>query len=124
MHPDKTTLNGLKRFSQAFKEARERGANESDTVMFLVKFFEEVLGFDSLAGEISKEVAIKDRFCDLAIKLDGAIQYLVEAKSAGNKALREKDIEQAENYASRHGLRWVLLTNGIEWQLYHLSFNE
>lgn len=34
------------------------------------------------------------------------------------------DIEQAENYASRIGLRWVLLTNGIEWKLYHLSFNE
>ena len=33
--------------------------------MYLVKFFEEVLGFDSLKGEISKELAIKDRYCDM-----------------------------------------------------------
>jgi len=121
---DRATLNKIKRFSQAFKDARERGANESDTVMFLVKFFEEVMGFDSLAGEISKEVCVKDRYCDFGIKLDGTIRYLVEAKAAGNKSLREKDIEQAENYASRAGIKWVLLTNGVEWQLYHLTFNE
>lgn len=124
MSLDRTTINKIKRFAQAFKDARDRGANESDTVMFLVKFFEEVMGFDSLAGEISKEVCVKDRYCDFGIKLNGTIRYLVEAKAAGNKSLREKDIEQAENYASRAGIRWVLLTNGIEWQLYHLTFNE
>lgn len=121
---DKNTAAKLKRYAQAFREARERGANESDTVMFLVKFFEEVLGYDPLAGEISKEVAIKDRYCDIGLKIAGSIEVLVEAKAAGNKGLRERDIEQAENYASRHGIEWVLLTNGIEWQLYHVSFSE
>jgi hypothetical protein len=121
---DKSILAQLKRYAGVFRDARERGANESDTVMYLVKFFEDVLGYDSLAGEISKEVAIKDRYCDLCVKLAGAIRLLVEVKAAGNKGLREKDIEQAENYASRSGLRWVLLTNGVEWRLYHVSFNE
>jgi len=124
MSLDKATLTKIKRFAQAFKDARERGANESDTVMFLIKFFEEVMGYDSLAGEISKEVVIKDRYCDFGIKLDGVIKFLVEAKAAGNKELREKDIEQAENYAARSGIKWVVLTNGIEWKLYHLTFNE
>ncbi len=122
--PDKQTLAQLQRYAAAFREARERNANESDTVMYLVKFFEDVLGYDSLKGEISKEVQIKDRYCDLALKVDGAIRLLVEAKAAGVKALSEKHIEQAENYSSRQGLTWVLLTNGIEWQLYHLTFNE
>jgi len=63
---DKSTSAQLKRFASAFKEARERGANESDTVMYLVKFFEDVLGYDSLKGEISKEVPINDRYCDMA----------------------------------------------------------
>jgi len=121
---DKSTATKLKRYAQAFRDARERGANESDTVMFLVKFFEEVLGYDPLAGEISKEVAIKDRYCDIGLKIAGSIEVLVEAKAAGNKGLRDRDIEQAENYASRHGIEWVLLTNGIEWQLYHVSFSE
>jgi predicted type IV restriction endonuclease len=121
---DKATSAQLKRFAAAFKEARERGANESDTVMYLVKFFEEVLGYDSLKGEISKELTIKDRFCDIALKIEGEIGVLVEAKAAGVKALSDKSIEQAENYASRSGVQWVLLTNAIEWKLFHVTFAE
>lgn len=121
---DKQTAFQLERFATAFREARERGANESDTVMYLVKFFEDVLGYDPLRGEISKELSIKDRYCDVALKIDGEVKLLVEAKAAGLKGLTDKHIEQAENYASRAGLRWVALTNGIEWRLYHLTFNE
>lgn len=120
----KDVLAQVRRFAMAFKEARDRGANESDTAMYLVKFFEEVLGYDSLKGEISKEHAIKDRYCDIALKLDGAVKVLVEVKAAGLKALADKHIEQAEGYASHSGLPWVLLTNGIEWRLYHVSYNE
>ena len=83
---EKAVLNQLRRFAGAFREARDRGANESDTVMFLVKFFEEVLGYD------------------IALKIAGTIGVLVEGKAAG--------------------IRWVALTNGIEWRLYHLSWAE
>jgi hypothetical protein len=121
---DKKLAATLKKYAQVFKEARERDANESDTVMYLTKFFEEALEYDSLKGEISKELAIKDRYCDIALKLDGEIELLVEAKAAGVKSLSPKHIEQAENYASRSGLPWVLLTNGCHWQLYHVSFAE
>lgn len=120
----KDVLAQLKRFATAFREAQDRGANESDTAMFLVKFFEEVLGYDSLKGEISKELAIKDRYCDIALKVDGAVKVLVEAKAAGLKGLADKHIEQASNYAANAGRPWVLLTNGVDWRLYHLSFNE
>jgi predicted type IV restriction endonuclease len=121
---DKQTAAQLARFATAFREARERNANESDTVMYLVKFFEDVFGYDSLKGEISKEQAIKDRYCDLALKVEGAVRVLVEVKAASAKALADKHIEQAGNYGSRAGVPWVLLTNGIEWRLYHLSFSE
>jgi len=124
MSVPRDVLFQLRRFASAFKDARDRQANESDTVMYLVKFFEEVLGYDSLKGEISKELAIKDRYCDVALKVDGGVKVLVEVKAAGLKGLADKHIEQAENYASRAGLRWVVLTNGIEWRLYHLNFNE
>jgi|CXWL01.1.fsa_nt_gi hypothetical protein len=121
---DKATQNLLSRFATAFREARDRGANESDTVMFLVKFFEEVLGYDSLKGEISKELAIKDRYCDIALKIEGAVRVLVECKAASIKELQDKHIEQAGNYASRAGIQWVILTNGVDWKLFHLSFAE
>jgi hypothetical protein len=117
-------LTRINRFTSAFREARDRGANESDTVMYLVKFFEDVLDYDSLKGEISKEHSIKDRYCDIALKIDGTVRILVECKAASQKELIDKHIEQAENYASRAGICWVLLTNAIEWKLYHLTFVE
>src|SRR5438477_11447085 len=113
---DKTLLNKLRKFADAFREARDRGANESDTVMFLVKFFEEVLGYESLKGEISKEVCIKEKYCDVALKIEGTVRILVEGKAASVKGLIDKHIDQAENYASKAGIRWVILTNGVEWK--------
>jgi len=120
----RATLSLLRRFAEAFQEARSHGSNESNTVMYLVKFFEEALGYDSLKGQISKELAIRDRFCDIALKPDGTVRILVEAKAASVVTLRDKHIEQAENYASRAGIPWALLTNGVEWRLYHLTFAE
>jgi len=61
---DKPTLTKLKKFADVFKSARDRNVDESNTVMYLIKFFEEVLGYDPLAGEITTEIPIKDRYCD------------------------------------------------------------
>lgn len=124
MPVEKAVLNLLRKYATAFRDARDRGATESDTVMFLVQFIQEVLKYDSFKGEISKELAIKDKYCDIALKLDGTVRILLEAKAAGLKTLVDKNIEQAENYASKAGIRWVVLTNGIEWRLYHLSWGE
>ena len=121
---DKQTANQLVRFAEVFRAARERGDNEANTVTFLLRFFEDVLGYDSLQGEVCREEAIKDRFCDLALKIGGECRVLVEVKAASHKSLSAKHIEQAENYAAHAGVPWVLLSNGIEWQLFHLTFNE
>lgn len=123
MDLDRSTISKLKKYTQVLRDARDRSASEADTVLLLSKFLEDVLGYDPLSGEISREFQIQGRYCDLAVKLDGEVVYLIEAKQAGNK-LSEKDIEQAENYASRSGIEWVVLTNGVEWQLYHVSFAE
>jgi len=121
---DKATLKQLQKYADVFRDARDRGTNEADTVMYLVKFFEEVLGYDSLKGEISGELQVKNQYCDLALKIDGTVHILVEGKAASVKGLTAKNIDQAETYGFKSGIRWVLLTNGIEWQLYHLTFAE
>jgi predicted type IV restriction endonuclease len=126
---DKPTLLKLKKFAEVFRGARERNANESDTVMFLIKFFEEIFGYDPLKGEIRKEVAVKERYCDFAVVLDSKTEdskpeFLVEVKAAGIKSLNAKHIEQASNYAANRGVNWVVLTNGVEWHLYHLTFDN
>lgn len=112
----------LRKFARHFKELREAKANESDTVARLRHFFEEVLGYDGVK-DISSETEMKGKYVDLCLKIDGNICLLVEAKAAALQ-LRVRQIDQAKHYASENGFRWVLLTNGIEWNLYHVSFDE
>jgi hypothetical protein len=39
-------------------------------------------------------------------------------------ALRDKQIFQATSYGAYSGIRWALLTNLLEWQLYRISTHE
>ena len=120
MPPDIT--KALKRFLPHLLEAQRDNMNEADTVQRLCKVFEDVLGYDGLT-EISREAQMKNKYVDVALKVDGVVKLLVEAKAAGI-ALRDRHIEQAQAYASRNNFQWVLLTNGVNWQLYHLTFEE
>jgi hypothetical protein len=103
-------------------KAREENLNEADTIQRVIVVFTQVLGYDAMT-EITLEQQIKCKYVDMAIKIDNTVRLLVEAKSAGT-TLRDRHIEQAEGYASKGNIRWVLLTNGVEWILYHLSFEE
>ena len=112
----------LRKFLPNFIKARDDGLNEADTVQRLMLFFHEVLGYDQLE-EITREAQIRDKFVDIVIKLDGKIRLLIEAKSA-TTTLRDRHIEQAERYAAEGNHPWALLTNGLTWKLYHLTFDE
>lgn len=119
---DKELKKKLKTYSDIFKEAQEKGKKEADVVMYLVQFFKDALGYD-IFTEISKEYQIKGKYCDVAIKIKGQVEMLIEAKQPGVR-LADRYIEQAEIYAMRSGTKWVLLTNGCDWRLFHLSFDE
>lgn len=112
----------LKKMLPLFLQAQKDNLNEADTVVRLIKFFEEVLGWDPMS-EISREAHLKNKYVDMALKLDGVTKLLVEAKAAGEK-LRDRYVEQAELYASENNFHWVVLTNGVDWNLYHLTFDE
>jgi predicted type IV restriction endonuclease len=90
--------------------------------MYITRFLTDVLGYD-LFKDLTKEFQIRERFCDVAVKVNGAVRFLIEVKSMA-LALSDRHIEQAENYASRAGIQWVVLTNGLDWRLYHLTFDS
>jgi hypothetical protein len=112
----------LKKFTPILIAARDDGLNEADTVQRICRFFENVLGYDPLR-DIGHEAEMKGKYVDVSIKIDDRVRLLVEAKAAGVR-LRDKHIDQAQAYASRNNYRWVLLTNGVDWNLYHLTFEE
>lgn len=115
-------LKDLKKYVPIFQQAHDQSINEAETSTRISKFLEDVLGYD-VFSEISREHVVKERNVDYAIKLNGTVKLFIEVKQAGI-SLKEKHIEQAENYAANSGVPWVLLTNGIYWQLYHLDFDE
>src|SRR5262245_48924013 len=96
----------LKKLSPHLLKAREDNLNEGDTLLLIIKVFEEALDYDSMA-EITRESQVKYRYVDLAIKINGTTRFLVEAKPAGT-VLRDRHIEQAQHYAAEANIPWTL----------------
>jgi predicted type IV restriction endonuclease len=113
---------GLKRFQPILDAARARDANESDTIIIVMDLLHEMFGHDKYS-EITSEHAIRGTYCDLAIKIDGALALLIEVKAIGLD-LKDQHIKQAVDYAANQGCEWVALTNGAEWRAYKVSFTK
>ncbi len=113
---------GLKRFQPILDGARARDVTEADTVTIVKDVLAEVLGYDKYA-EVTSEHAIRGTFCDLAIKLDGKLAWLIEVKSAG-LSLKDNHVKQAVDYAANQGCEWVTLTNGTRWLVYRIGFGK
>ena len=80
----------------------------------------DIFGYDKYS-EVTAEYAIRGTYCDLATKIDGALQLLIEVKAIGIE-LKDAHVKQAVDYAANQGVDWVILTNGISWRVYHIIF--
>jgi hypothetical protein len=113
---------GLKRFQPVIQSAKTRDVNESDTVIIVTDMLSEVFGYDKYS-EITSEFAVRGTFCDLATKVDGVVQCLIEVKAIGME-LKESHTKQAIDYAANQGVDWVVLTNGAHWKIYKVNFGK
>jgi len=111
-----------RKFQNILKSAADRDINESDTVVIIGDMLSDVFGYDKYS-DITSEYQIKSTFCDLAIKIDGNVKYLVEVKAIGLD-LKDSHVNQAVGYGSQHGIQWVILTNGLEWEIYRIKFEK
>lgn len=116
--------SGVKKFQAILSAAQKRDANESDTVTIVVDMLADVFGFDKYA-EITSEFSIRGTFCDLALKLGDASKpsVLIEVKAVGQVA-DPKHVKQAVDYAANQGVEWVVLTTGITWKLFKVTFGK
>ena len=109
-------------FQRVLEDARRRDINEADTVTIVTDMLADLFGFDKYT-EITGEFAVRKTFCDLAIKFDSEVKLLIEVKAIG-LSLKENHLRQAVNYGANQGIQWVVLTNGIEWEVYALKFEK
>lgn len=110
------------KFQQVLKNAKDRDVNESDTVSIIKDMLAEVFGYDKYL-EVTSELAIRGTYCDLAIKLDNKVEFLIEVKAIGS-GLKESHLRQAIDYGANEGIPWVILTSGLEWQVYKIRFEK
>jgi predicted type IV restriction endonuclease len=111
---------GLKRYQPILASAKSRDVGESDTVTIVKDMLADIFGYDKYS-ELTSEYAIRGTYCDLATKIDGALQTLIEVKAIGLD-LKDHHVKQAIDYAANQGVDWVLLTNGQTWRVYHVIF--
>ncbi|MDQ3848447.1 MAG: restriction endonuclease subunit R, partial [Thermoproteota archaeon] len=107
---------GIKRFQPILASAKSRDVGESDTVIIITDMLSEVFGYDKYS-EITSETSIRGTWCDLALKIDGTIEYLIEAKAIGLD-LKDAHTKQAVDYSANQGTDWVILTNAEIWRVY------
>jgi hypothetical protein len=111
---------GIKKFKPVLTKAHENKASESDTVIIITAMLSEIFGYDTFS-EITSEINIRGTFCDLATMIDKKLQSLIEAKPIFHE-LNDTHVTQAAGYASTKGVDWVVLTNGIMWHIYKVTF--
>jgi len=78
----KRLISSVPKFKRILSRASERDVNESDTVTIVTDMLEEVFGYDKYK-EITREYSISGTYCDLAIKRNGKVDYLIEVKAIG-----------------------------------------
>lgn len=111
-------------------DIERRDANEAETRRRVERIFAGVMGYDVLA-HLSRERAVHGagdtEHVDFAIQLDSGPDapplIMVELKRVGVD-LSPKHLKQASRYAIDAACEWVLLTNGRDWQLYHVEFSK
>lgn len=115
-------IAGIKRYQPILAAAKARDVGEADTVTIIKDMLCDIFGYDKYT-DLTSEFAIRGTYCDLATKLDGVLQTLIEVKAIGLD-LKEHHVKQAIDYAANQGVDWVLLTNGICWRVYRLTFSK
>jgi hypothetical protein len=115
-------ITQLKKYQGILSGAKDRDISESDTVVIIGDMLSDVLGYKKYT-EITTEFAIRGTYVDLAVKVDGNVRFLIEAKAIG-VALKDSHVKQAIDYGANHGIEWVVLTNGIVWQVYKIHFRQ
>src|SRR3954454_16375269 len=111
---------GIKRFQPILSAAKSRDVNESDTSMIVTDVLADVFGYDKYS-EVTRELTIRGTHCDLATRIDGKYQMLIEVKAVGLD-LRDGHAKQAVDYAANQGVEWVALTNGVIWKVFRVIF--
>lgn len=114
--------SNLKKYQNVAAVQKSRDVSEADTVTLVKDILAQVFGYDKYE-ELTSEQQIRGTFCDLAVKIEGKIKFLIEVKAAGID-LNDAHLRQALSYGANEGIEWVALTNAAQWRLYKIRYGQ
>jgi predicted type IV restriction endonuclease len=108
-------------FLPRLNNSLEKQESESDTRLLINKMLQKILGYK--LEDIKTEQKIEGKRADYVLSIRDKDVMVIEAKKIG-MALKERQIFQATSYGAYSGIEWVILTNAVVWQLFHISTGE
>ena len=126
----KEIIKAITDAQRIMKDCSDMDGNEAETRRRVERIFESVMGYDAFK-HLSRERAVRGagetEHVDFAIQLEPGPNatplIMVELKRVNIK-LSKKHLKQVSSYAINAGCEWILLTNGVEWQLHHVTFGQ
>ena len=113
-----TLRTHLRKFSKPLTDLVARDANEGDTRLLVTDMLCDALGYDKYA-DLTTEYAVKGEFADYGVRIDQQLVAFIEVKRVTTK-LTQRHLRQVEMYSVNEGVEWLILTNGVVWQVYRL----
>jgi Type I restriction enzyme R protein N terminus (HSDR_N) len=111
--------SAIRKFGKPLNDLLARDANEGDTRLLVTDFLREGFGFDTYE-DLTTEYQVRGEFADYGVRIDGELIAFIEVKRVKTK-LAAKQLRQVEMYAVNEGVEWAVLTNGAQWQVFHLG---
>lgn len=104
--------------AQVLRTKGETG--EANTKAALIEPILQSLGWDTQdpSTVLREKKAFAGKFVDYVLLVDGDETLIIEAKPLDTNLSDEKIISQALNYANTLGVRWAILTNGLQYRIY------
>ncbi|MCH7473017.1 type I restriction enzyme HsdR N-terminal domain-containing protein [bacterium] len=127
---DSDVRKALRAAQKLIRDGYKADGNEAETRRRVERLFSSLMGYDVFEN-ITRELAVsahgETEHCDFGIIVDpgpnAKPDIFVELKRVG-LGLAGKHLRQVASYAINAGCEWIILTNGRQWQLHHVSFGQ
>ena len=109
----------VKKYQKPLADLVARDANEGDTRLLVTEILCDALGYDKYE-DLTTEYQVKVDFADYGVRIDKQLVAFIEVKRCA-QVLNQKHLHQVQSYAVNEGVEWMALTNGRNWQLWHMT---
>ncbi|RLG20352.1 hypothetical protein DRN67_00160 [Candidatus Micrarchaeota archaeon] len=106
-------------YRKQYPQGPPRNFNEENTKQWIDELFRR-LGWNLLTDMSKEEKSGRRKRVDYAFKIDGTVQFLLEAKKPSENL--DDHVKQAVEYGYQNSKRWVVLTNFEEVRIYNAEY--